>query len=162
MGKQLAGKKVARRLMIRAFESQKKQADDRKLIIQNALMYNAGLHKALQHELCTCEHGASKHLKNEISKTDTRCEVVDCECPGFLSNYDQSLKNWKGELWAELQLAGHILFDLANPEHPMQEFKVIEAFEGGKKATEYKDAVLLWIKVQEENRATEPKTETQP
>lgn len=133
MGRIQPGIKISRKHITRAADEWKRQATERAGVIQQALLYNAALHKNLQHELCVCEHGASKHL----GTPDTRCTVVDCNCQSYKSNRDQAFDNWIGDVRARLQQAELPYENAATPEHPMHSTKQEEAFDKGRTAEEY-------------------------
>lgn len=133
MGRLYPGVKISRKHITRAADEWKRQASERAGVIQQALLYNAALHKSLQHELCTCEHGASKHL----GTADSRCTVVDCNCPGYKSNRAQAFDNWIGDIRARLQQAGLPYENAATPEHPLHPTKQDEEFDRGRTAEEF-------------------------
>lgn len=133
MGRLQPGIKISRKHITRAADEWKRQATERAGVIQQALLYNAALHKNLQHELCVCEHGASKHL----GSAEARCSVVDCSCTEYKSNRAQAFDNWVGDVRARLQQAELPYENAATPEHPMHATKLDEAFDMGKTSEDY-------------------------
>jgi hypothetical protein len=152
MAKQHFGKKIPRKKLQLIASVAMKKAEDRKLVNQNMLMYNAGLHLKLQHELCVCSHGASKHFGApvEVLEKDgdgqaigsqmvsNLCTVVDCGgCRGYKSNYSASFDKWIKEFRQLMdQKHGLPLLDSMMPTEKDQ----IDAFEGGVKPEAFAEA----------------------
>lgn len=146
MGKLKPGKKFSRKNVIRAAEANFDEMTKYRRITEQAILYNGGLHKSLQHELCTCSHGASKHFEHPTTiVVDHPCTVVDCECKAFKSNYDQSLENWKTMVWAELDQKHNIKPGSELAGGPADDSELIKSFEIGVKAEDHAKAVVEWL-----------------
>lgn len=168
----LNNKKPSREALQRLCDQWMQTARERGEVISNALMYNAGLHKALQHELCVCQHGASKHLQistfvpAEIgegggfiahTRTDgdgTRCREIGCNCEGFKSNWQQSFENWSAECWSYLDRSHNRPQHLPHSaEDPMHQVFLAEAFDSGVKAEDQAKKAADWLTAMDENAA---------
>lgn len=94
MGKQVPGKKINRKHMIRFANEQHRIAERNLRAVQNAVMANANMQQILQHEMCVCSHGATKHWDS----TDRMCVTEGCTCQGWKSLWSQAFEAWKLEI----------------------------------------------------------------
>ncbi len=137
MGKLRAGKKLKRSMVIKIANNAMKKADDRKMINQNMLLYNAGLHLKLSKELCICHCGASQHF-SEGNKCNT-IGCTGCATTGFRSNYDASYSNWIKEIKQIAdQKHGLVILDASMPSKE----ELIQAFEGGAKPEAFAEVLV--------------------
>lgn len=166
MGRVKLGRHLSRKHVTRIADAYKQKAEERAGVITQALMYNAALHKSLQHELCACTHGASKHMEAEVIRAadapgmvqkwdlDHPCLEVGCDCKGFKSSWQTSFDAWSTECWAYLDREHHV--DKYAPvftEDPMHELRMVEAFDGGIKAEAHALAKAKILKALAENQA---------
>jgi hypothetical protein len=157
MGKLRLGTKLSHKHTVRRANEWKEQAEQAKAVTQQALLYNAGLHRSLQHELCVCGHGASKHLPHpEYQDAEVQaCHEINCECKLFKSNWQQAFENWTAEAWAYC-LSNHGLDQtklppVTDPTDPMHPVKLTEAFDGGVKAEKQAEEKAKWELAMTEN-----------
>ncbi len=150
----LNNKKPSREALKRLCDQWMQTARERGEVISNALMYNAGLHKALQHELCVCQHGASKHLASTNDADGDACSEVGCKCAGFKSNWQQSFENWSAECWSYLDRShNRPQHQPQSAEDPMHQVFLAEAFDSGVKAEDQAKKAADWLTAMDENAA---------
>ena len=101
MGKQVPGKKINRKFIIRFANEQQRIAQRNQKAVQNAVIANANMQQVVQHEICLCTHGGTKHLTPE-----RLCTMNGCTCTGFTSLWENAFRNWQSQFKLELLKIG--------------------------------------------------------
>jgi hypothetical protein len=98
MGRQQPGKKISRKIMIRYANEEHRIAQRNLKAVQNAIIANANMQQMLQHEMCVCSHGATKHWE----QPDRICTTEGCTCVGWRSLWVQAFEVWKEQIPVEV------------------------------------------------------------
>lgn len=90
MGTVQPGKKINRKTMIRYANEEHRIATRNLRALENAIIANANMQQILQHQMCVCTHGATKHWNNP----ERLCEQDGCACTGWISLWTQAFEAW--------------------------------------------------------------------